>query len=92
MTSNITQGDGVSHPEFNFNSDIIRDEVYKAISRAKKGKSAGLDEIPTDVLKNDAAIGILHRLFSVCCNTGIIPNDWSYSIISPIPKSSTGDA
>ena len=92
VTSNITQGDGVSHSEFNFNSDITRDEVYKAISRAKIGKSAGLDEIPTDVLKNDAAIGILHRLFSVCFNTGIIPNDWSYSIITPIPKSSTGDA
>ena len=91
-TSNVTQGDGVSHSEFNFNSDITRDEVYKAISRAKKGKSAGLDEIPTDVLKTMLLLAFSIDFFSVCFNTGIIPNDWSYSIITPIPESSTGDA
>ena len=92
MTSNVSHNDRDSYTNFDFNSEISRNEVSKAISYAKKGKSAGIDEIPTDVLKNEVAIDILHKLFSICFNTGIIPEDWSYSIITPIPKSSTGDA
>ena len=50
VTSNVSQRDAESHSNLHFNSEITRDEVNKAISRAKKGKSAGIDEIPTDVL------------------------------------------
>ena len=92
VTSNVSHNDGDSYTNFDFNSEISRNEVSKAISHAKKGKSADIDEIPTDVLKNEVAIDILHKFFSICFNTGIIPEDWSYSIITPIPKSSTGDA
>ena len=92
MTSNVSQNDRDSYTNFDFNSEISRNEVSKAISHAKKGKSVGIDEIPTDVLKNEVAIDILHKLISICFNTGSIPEDWSYSIITPIPKSSTGDA
>ena len=63
VTSNVAHSDADSYTNFDFNSEITRYEVSKAISRAKKGKSAGIDEIPTDVLKNDVAIDILHRLF-----------------------------
>ena len=49
----------------------------------------GIDEIPAEVLKNESAMNILYRLFSICFRTGIIPDNWNYSIITPIPKSST---
>ena len=88
---NVTS-DGETHLNLDFNSDITNDEVKRAVSCAKIGKSAGIDGIPTEVLKNEFADGILHRLFSVCFSTGIIPNDWNYSIITPIPKSSAGDS
>ena len=53
------------------------------------GKSVGIDEIPVEVLKNNSAINILHRLFLICFRTGFIPDDRNYSITSPTPKSST---
>ena len=61
------------------------------ITQAKIGKSMGIDEIPAEVLENESAMNTLYRLFSICFRTGIIPDDWNYSIIMPIPKSSTGD-
>ena len=89
--SEYTHTDADPRTDCDFNSDITYEEVKRAITRAKLGKSVGIDEIPVEVLKNDCTIDILHRLFSVCFSMGIIPDDWNYSIISPIPKSSTGD-
>ena len=62
VTSNVSHSDADSHTNFDFNLEITRYEVGKAISGAKKGKSAGIHEIP-DVLKNDVAIAILYSSF-----------------------------
>ena len=70
--------------------DIL--EVKKAVEHAKRGKAAGIDLIPCEVLKNDTAIVVLHILFNVCFQTGQVPHLWSKSIINPIPKSSSKDA
>ena len=65
--------------------------MKKALKSANKGKACGFDNIPTEVLMNDASVIFLHTLFNICFNTGTIPTIWGKCIINPIPKSSTTD-
>ena len=66
-------------------------EVLKAVRSAKRGKSCGFDEIPSEVLSNDASVNFLHVLFNVCFNKGVVPTIWGKCVIKPIPKSSSTD-
>ena len=76
-------------PLFEENFTIL--EVKKAVQSAKRGKSCGFDEIPSEVLNNDASIYFLHVLFNVCFNKGVVPAIWGKCVIKPIPKSSSTD-
>ena len=49
--SDDTQADDDVQMNYSFNSDITYEEVKRAFSRAKLGKSAGIDELPVEVLK-----------------------------------------
>ncbi|XP_052810397.1 uncharacterized protein LOC128238477 [Mya arenaria] len=73
---------------FDLDVGISINEIVKAVGNAKQCKAAGVDCIPSETLKNETAIIVLHSLFNVCFHTGIIPKLWSRSIINPIPKSS----
>ena len=74
-----------------FNNHISIFEVKKAIDGAKRGKVAGFDNIPVEVLKNDTAVSFLQILYNICFDNGTVPSDWGNCIINPIPKSSTSD-
>ena len=74
-----------------FNNHISIFEVKKAIDGAKRGKAAGFDNIPVEVLKNDTAVSFLHILYNICFDNGTVPSYWGNCIINPIPKSSTSD-
>ena len=70
--------------------DILRDEIYAAIKCIKNGKAAGVDDVPAEFLKmleGDA----LKKLIELCMeiyNTGIWPEDFTKSVMIPIPKKS----
>ena len=78
-----------TYPMLNDHISIF--EVKKVIDDAKRGKSVGIDELPSEVLKNDISVSFLHVLFNICFVTGIVPSVWNKSIINPIPKSSQSD-
>ncbi len=59
--------------------------------RLSWGKATGVDNIPSEVLKNDTTISFMHVLFNVCFDAGVVPSLWGKCIINPIPKSSTSD-
>lgn len=48
----------------------------KGIEAAKLGKAAGVDKIPSEVLKKDTSLPVLHSLFNVCFETGQVPLLW----------------
>ena len=66
-------------------------EVKKAVNDAKFKKACGIDSIPTEVLKNDTMISVVHILLNICFSTGKIPSEWGQGVIYPIVKPGTTD-
>ena len=74
---------------FDDNFSIL--EIKKAVGNAKRGKSCGFDQIPSEVLNNDVSIYFLHVLFNACFSKGVVPAIWGKCVNKPIPKSSSAD-
>ena len=65
VLSDVSNSDDDPCSNYDFNLEITRDEVRKAISRTKSRKSAGIDEIPTQ--RGATEICLLQRnKFGVC--------------------------
>jgi hypothetical protein len=68
--------------------DIMREEIYEAIKCMKKGKAAGIDDVPAEFLKMIEG-ETLKKLVDLCMelyNTGIWPEDFTKSLLIPIPQ------
>ena len=70
------------------NNDFTVIEVNKLTNKLKNNKSSGIDNIINEFLKYspESYKKLLVKLFNVILKTGIIPNEWSISFISPIYK------
>ena len=73
------------------NKNIEVDEVLIAVANAKKGKSFGIDMLPSEVFFNANSVLLIHNLFEKCFESGILPDTWSESVIKPIPKNKSND-
>ena len=73
------------------NNPLTLAEVKKAITRAKRGKAVGYDDLPVEALDNTNAIAFMHNLFRECYAQSIVPSVWLKGIINPIPKNHTQD-
>ena len=75
-----------------FEAPIQTCEVEQAVKRLRMNKSAGIDDIPAEVLKSKYMLNVLCSLYNKCFTLGRIPKIWNRGIIVPVPKSSTSDA
>ena len=67
--------------------NITRSEVTEARKYHKKGKAAGIDNIPAELLKTDTTtVDILHSICNKIWQSGVWPRQWTKSIIVPLPK------
>ncbi|MES9883911.1 MAG: reverse transcriptase family protein, partial [Sedimenticola sp.] len=68
------------------NVPITRAEVHKAVFRTKLHKSAGVDAIPAEVIRNDTCVDLLHKIIAFVFASGNIPSEWNKGIIQPLSK------
>ena len=67
---------------------VILEEINISLSKAKKGKSVGLDTINTELVHEFHKVfpEFLPALFNKILQTGIFPESWSYALIVLIHK------
>ena len=71
----------------NDNHPILREEVEAAVKTLKKGKSAGVDNIPAEMVQ--AGGENISVLLIICNNirqTGEWPTHWTQSLVITLPK------
>jgi hypothetical protein len=68
---------------------ISKAEISKAISKLKNGKSPGLDNIPTNMLKcaQNELLPKIEKLFNSCLSSENYPKNCAVGYITPIHKS-----
>ncbi|XP_076045844.1 uncharacterized protein LOC143028090 [Oratosquilla oratoria] len=83
----LGEEEGITTEEAINESSISRQEMKLALKEMKKGKSPGVDELPTELLSaGDNMIDWIHRLFSQVWKEGKAPEEWRKAIICPIYK------
>ena len=69
-------------------SPILAEEVEHALKKMKKGKAAGPDNVPIELITALQDIGVMEvtKLLNIICYTGEIPHDLAKSVFIVIPK------
>ena len=67
---------------------ILREEVEIAVASLKKGKSAGVDNIPAELVQagGETMIDVLTEICNRIWRTGQWPTPWTQSLIITLPK------
>ena len=67
---------------------ILRKEVEAAVQSLKKGMSAGVDDIPAELVQvgGDNVINALTTICNNICQTGERPTPWTQSLVNTLPK------
>ena len=68
--------------------NILYSEVEEAIRTLKRNKSPGLDGITVEMIQADGEqlVRQIHQLCNKAWSESTIPEEWSKSILVPIPK------
>ena len=69
---------------------ILRSEVEEAVKMLKKGKSAGVDNKPGELVQagGEGMISVLHKICNKIWESGIWPWEWTQSQVVTLPKKS----
>ena len=76
-------------PKLNVNVCVItEEEAASAISKMKNNKTAGLDEITTELMKvvGQTIISTFTTLLNTCWTSKMVPDEWRKNMIVKLPK------
>ena len=78
----------VPPPVNNDSYPILREEVEAIVKSLKKGKSAGVESIPSELVQvgGEAMIDMLHINCNKILQTGEWPTPWTQALINTLPK------
>ena len=67
---------------------MLREEAKEAVRSLKAGKSPGVDNIPSELLKNggEAITPVLTAIRQKMLETKKWPKEWTQSLVMPLPK------
>ena len=67
---------------------VLREEAAEAVRSLKTEKSPGVDNIPSELLKNggEAATSVLTAIYQKIWATKEWPKEWTQSLAIPLPK------
>ena len=89
-TRNNRRSQGAKCPSISHNDScpILREEVEAAVKSLKKGKSAGMDNIPSELVQagGEAMIDMLLIICNKIWQTGEWPTPWTQSLTITLPK------
>ena len=89
MATNKNRSDTFN--DFILTEPISFAETISVIEKAKKGQSAGYDDLPVEAFINNCSALFLHHLFDFCFRFQKIPDVWNKIVINPIPKANMAD-
>ncbi|KAK3096021.1 hypothetical protein FSP39_022028 [Pinctada imbricata] len=89
-TDNVPEITGINTHQLldisSLNARITYEEVEKAVFRSKLNKAVGVDEIPSELVRNQHCANLLHKIIDYCFTNSEVPQDWVKSVITPVPK------
>ncbi|MPC39518.1 hypothetical protein E2C01_033055 [Portunus trituberculatus] len=70
--------------------EILRNDVFHALSDLNPWKAYGPDGVPSIILKNCASVlaPCLAKLFQLCLSTSTFPSCWKFAYMQPVSKMS----
>ena len=83
---NVTNVDNVLNRVFEWS------EISQAVDRTKSYKTAGVDDIPNEVLKYTPVKDMLLSFFNLCFVNDLLPNLWLKALIFPLLKGVNSDS
>ena len=93
---NVHRNQGGSNDDEDSNSETDEremdepslEEVWEAVRKLKNNKAAGVDEIPSELIRygGEDLIRRIHKLICAIWNKQVLPEEWKEAIIVPIFK------
>ena len=74
------------------NIEFSMEEFQEVLKRVKNGKAVGHDSIPNEILKSPLIGEVLIKFFNKCFTSGLVPDEWSKSLIMPLLKGRNKDS